>query len=70
MIDRDQLKCCPCCGTTEHLAHCAHYAPNGGILQLVYCASCGARGDDDPMDAVGALAQWNRGPIQIRAEVA
>lgn len=35
-----------------------------------YCAACGARGDGDPMDAVGALNQWNRGPIQIRAEVA
>lgn len=69
MIYRDPPKCCPCCGTTERLAHCAHYAPNGGILQFAYCASCGARGDDDPMDAVGARDRWNRGPIQIRAEV-
>lgn len=53
MIDRDSFKCCPCCGTTEHLAH-----------------SCGARGGGDPMDANGARDQWNRGPIQIRAEVA
>lgn len=52
MIDIGLYKRCPCCGTTEHLAHCAHYALNGGILQFVYCASCGARGDDDPMDAV------------------
>lgn len=29
-----------------------------------------ARGDGDPMDANGARYQWNRGPIQIRAEVA
>lgn len=70
MIERDLYKRCPCCGTTEHLAHCAHYAPNGGILQFIYCASCGARGDDDPIDAVGARCRWNRGPIQIRAEVA
>lgn len=69
MIDRDSLKCCPCCGTTEHLAHCERYTPTGGILQFVYCASCGARGDADPMDAVGARIRWNRGPIQIRAEV-
>lgn len=42
----------------------------GGIWQFVYCAACGARGDGDPMDASGARDQWNRGPIQIRAEVA
>lgn len=36
----------------------------------VYCAACGARGDGDPMDAVGARNLWNRGPIKIRAEVA
>lgn len=29
-----------------------------------------ARGGGDPMDASGARDQWNRGPIQIRAEVA
>lgn len=70
MIDRDQLKCCPCCGTTEHLAHVAYNPTIGGIWQFVYCDACGARGDGDPMDAVGARNQWNRGPIQIRAEVA
>lgn len=66
MIDRDPLKCCPCCGTTEHLAHSA-YRAIGGIWQFVYCASCGG---GDPMDANGARDLWNRGPIQIRAEVA
>lgn len=70
MIDRDPLKCCPRCGTTEHLAHCAHYTPNGGVLQFVYCGTCGARGDDDPMDLRGAIDRWNRGPVMIRAEVA
>lgn len=70
MIDRDPLKCCPCCGTTEHLAHSAYRPTIGGIWQFVYCAACGARGDGDPMDANGARDQWNRGPIQIRAEVA
>lgn len=70
MIDRDPLKCCPCCGTTERLEHDAYNPTIGGIWQFVYCASCGARGDDDPMHAVGARYRWNRGPIQIRAEVA
>lgn len=42
----------------------------GGIWQFVYCASCGARGDGDPMDARGARDRWNRGPVQIRTEVA
>lgn len=70
MIDHGLYKRCPCCGTTEHLAHRAYYRPNGGILQFVCCTSCGARGDDDPMDAVGARNRWNRGPVQIRAEVA
>lgn len=70
MIDRDTLKCCPCCGTTEHLAYSAYRAPIGGIWQFVYCASCGARGGGDPMDASGARNLFNRGPIQIRAEVA
>lgn len=70
MIDRDPLKCCPCCGTTEHLAHSAYCPQIGGIWQFVYRASCGARGGGDPMDANGARDQWNRGPIQIRAEVA
>lgn len=70
MIDRNQRKCCPCCGTTEHLREFVCYAQNGAILQFVACASCGARGDGDPMDASGARDRWNRGPIQIRAEVA
>lgn len=70
MIDRDPLKCCPCCGTTEHLGHSAYNPTIGGIWQFVYCAACGAHGDGDPMDASGALNLWNRGPIQIRAEVA
>lgn len=70
MIDRDPLKCCPCCGATEHLAHAAYNPTIGGIWQFVYCAACGARGDGDPMDANGARNLWNRGPIQIRAEVA
>lgn len=43
---------------------------DGGIWQFVYCAACGAYGDGDPMDANGARNLWNRGPIQIRAEVA
>lgn len=30
----------------------------------------GSRGDGDPMDANGARNLWNRGPVQIRAEVA
>lgn len=70
MIDRNQLKCCPCCGTTEHLAHSAYNPTIGGIWQFVYCAACGAHGDGDPMDANGARNLWNRGPVQIRAEVA
>ena len=70
MTYRDPPKCCPCCGTTEHLEETIYYAPDGGIWQFVGCASCGARGDGDPMDANGARDQWNRGPIQIRAEVA
>lgn len=70
MTDRGLYKRCPCCGTTEQLGEFVRYAPNGAILQFVYCAACGARGDGDPMDAVGARNQWNRGPIQIRAEVA
>lgn len=70
MIDRNPLKCCPCCGTAEHLVYSARHAPIGGIWQFVCCASCGARGGGDPMDANGARDQWNRGPIQIRAEVA
>lgn len=57
MIDRDPFKCCPCCGTTEHLAHSAYRAQIGGIWQFVYCASCGARGGSDPMDANGARDQ-------------
>lgn len=70
MIDHDLYKRCPCCGTTEHLGEFVRYAQNGAILQFVGCASCGARGDGDPMDASGARNLWNRGPIQIRAEVA
>lgn len=70
MIDHDLYKRCPCCGTTEHLGEFVRYAQNGAILQFVGCASCGARGGGDPMDARGARVQWNRGPIQIRAEVA
>lgn len=70
MIDRDPLKCYQCCGTTEHLAHSAYNPAIGGIWQFVYCAACGAYGDGDPMDARDARNQWNRGPIQIRAEVA
>lgn len=70
MIYRDPPKCCPCCGATEHLEETIYYAPDGGIWQFVSCASCGARGDGDPMDARGARNRWNRGPIQIRAVVA
>ena len=70
MTDRGLYKRCPCCGTTEHLGDFVRYAPNGAILQFVACASCGARGDGDPMDARGARDRWNRGPVQIRAEVA
>ena len=69
MIDRDQLKCCPCCGTTEHLREFVRYAPNGAIFQFVSCSSCGARGDDGLMDATEARNRWNKGPVQIRAEV-
>ena len=43
---------------------------NGAILQFVACSSCGAFGDVGLMDAVEARNRWNRGPIQIRAEVA
>lgn len=67
MTYRDPPKCCPCCGTTEHLEETIYYAPDGGIWQFVGCAS---RGDGDPMDAIEARDRWNRGPIQIRAEVA
>lgn len=70
MIDHGLYKRCPCCGTTEHLGEFVRYAQNGAILQFVACASCGARGDGDPMDARGARDRWNRGPVQIRAEVA
>lgn len=70
MIYRDPPKCCPCCGTTEHLEETIYYVPDGSIWQFVSCASCGARGDGDPMDARGARNRWNRGPIQIRAVVA
>lgn len=70
MIERDLCKRCPCCGTTEHLGEFVRYAPNGAILQFVACASCGAFGDVGLMDAVEARNRWNRGPIQIRAEVA
>lgn len=65
-----KLKKCPCCGTTEHLAHSAYRPTIGGIWQFVYCASCGASGDVGLMDAAEARNRWNRGPIQIRAEVA
>lgn len=70
MTDRGLYKRCPCCGTTQHLGEFVRYAPNGAILQFVYCAACVAHGDGDPMDASGARDLWNRGPIQIRAEVA
>lgn len=70
MIDHDLYKRCPCCGTTEHLWEFVRYAQNGAILQFVGCASCGARGDVGMMDVVEACCRWNRGPIQIRAEVA
>lgn len=70
MIDRDQCKCCPCCGTTGHLGEFVRYAQNGAILQFVGCAACWARGDVGLMDATEARNLWNRGPIQIRAEVA
>lgn len=70
MIDPDLYKCCPRCGTTEHLSEFVRYAQNGAILQFVGCASCGARGDVGLMDAREACGRWNRGPIQIRAEVA
>lgn len=70
MIDRGPFKCCPCCGTTEHLEYSAYNPMIGGIWQFVYCAACGAYGDGDPMDANGARNRWNRGSIQIRAEVA
>lgn len=66
MIDHDLYKRCPCCGTTEHLGEFVRYAPNGAILQFV---ACGAFGDVGLMDAVEARDRWNRGPIQIRAEV-
>ena len=70
MIDHGLYKRCPCCGTTEHLGEFVRYAPNGAIWQFVYCASCGAHGGGDPMDSNGARNQLNRGPVQIRAEVA
>ncbi|MCC2803186.1 Lar family restriction alleviation protein [Collinsella aerofaciens] len=70
MIDHGLYKRCPCCGTTEHLGEFVRDAPNGAILQFVACASCGAFGDVGLMDAVEARNRWNRGPIQIRAEVA
>lgn len=70
MIDRNQRKCCPCYGATEQLGEFVSYAKNGAILQFVACASCGARGDVGLMDAIEARDRWNRGPIQIRAEVA
>lgn len=38
--------------------------------EFIHRTQGGARGDGDPMDAVGARNQWNRGPVQIRAEVA
>lgn len=70
MTDRGLYKRCPCCGTTEHLVEFVSRAQNGAILQFVGCASCGARGDVGLMDAREARGRWNRGPIQIRAEVA
>lgn len=70
MIDIDLYKRCPCRGTAEHLGKFVSYAKNGAILQFVACTSCGARGDVGLMDAIEACDRWNRGPIQIRAEVA
>lgn len=70
MTDRGLYKRCPSCGTTEHLGETIYYAPDGGIWQFVGCASCGARGDVGLMDAIEARDRWNRGPVQIRAEVA
>lgn len=70
MTDHDLYKRCPCCGTIEHLGEFVSYAQNGAILRFVGCASCGARGDVGLMDAREARDRWNRGPIQIRAEVA
>lgn len=47
-----------------------HRVAELAYLQFVACASCGARGDVGLMDAIEARDRWNRGPIQIRAEVA
>lgn len=54
-------------GVMRRVAELA-YRPT--TLQFVACASCGARGDVGLMDAIEARDRWNRGPIQIRAEVA
>lgn len=63
-------KPCPCCGTTKHLSTFVNYSPGGSIQQFVGCTSCKAHGDGDPIDASYARERWNRGHIQIRAEVA
>lgn len=62
-----KLKKCPFCGGPAEIVDNSRYDPG---TYFVGCLWCGARGDGDPMDASGARNQWNRGPIQIRAEVA
>lgn len=66
-MDKIKLKKCPFCGGPAEIVDNSRYDPG---TYFVGCASCGARGDGDPMDARGARDRWNRGPVQIRAEVA
>lgn len=62
-----KLKKCPFCGGPAEIVDNSRYDPG---TYFVACASCGAFGDVGLMGAVEARNRWNRGPIQIRAEVA
>lgn len=66
-MDKIELKKCPFCGGPAEIVDNSRYDPG---TYFVACASCGARGDASLMDAIEARDRWNRGPIQIRAEVA
>ena len=69
MIDRDPLKCCPCCGTTEHW-HIPRTDPRLAAYGSSFTAPRAGRTETATRWTQAARDQWNRGPIQIRAEVA
>lgn len=60
---------CPCCGDKGSLEQVACYDLKGTSYLRIRCRRCGAQSPKSGWNDSTADA-WNRGPIEIKAEVA